>query len=296
MIGHAPSYWFLLGFLASEATDAAAVAAFIVALVVIIRRCPHKIGQFQRVADALYRRSPRTRRPRRPHRPPRRSRRRCRRLHRAARACRPRSGCSNCKGEDEDEALPSPPFPCGQKVVFDDAAEGAYGAIAGVVKSFYYFDGALYYNIQEQTPAGCEGEGKLHEGIHWGYVAAGGLIPEGAKVMFQDGAAEYRSGVTFKALVEKSQLVYVVEHAVPGDVKQTEVGGHCVWQIPSIATIDPAAAGWTHPPYRGETGYCRLNEDAAGDLCPPAGQGPTNDPGERVPQRTSKGLADPWAE
>ena len=47
-MNHTPIYWFLLGFLSSEATDAAALAAFLVTLFIVIRHYPHKIWQCQR--------------------------------------------------------------------------------------------------------------------------------------------------------------------------------------------------------------------------------------------------------
>ena len=51
---HSAMYWFSMGFMASEASDLLVVVAFLVAIIVIVRYYPHKIYQFQGVADSFF--------------------------------------------------------------------------------------------------------------------------------------------------------------------------------------------------------------------------------------------------
>lgn len=238
-MNHTPIYWFLLGFLSSEATDAAALAAFLVTLFIVIRHYPHKIWQCQRIADTVFR------------------------LFAGSKAAifdrnaedadgvpradqeyedeeEPEDGKEPEYEPEEDEPTPEEyplkPFPVGTGVLVrdPDPMHAGYGVCVGTVKSFTWRSvGVLVYAISVLDKTLTVVSDLVTEDL--------GVIPEGTGVMFysSSGAVDMDAqsipkcmhGITFKANVVDGELIYTVEYPIKDrNVGQMDVPATQVWK------------------------------------------------------------------
>lgn len=150
--------------------------------------------------------------------------------------------CPMCHAEragvELETELETEPLPIGAEVIVNDDNESYEVCVSTIKDIAEHPDGVQYWVGSGEVLAPVDSEDAAY-----GYE----LIPEGAAVRFamptDNGSwGQYRTGVTFKAIVREGELSYAVEYPVEGDVEQVEVPASDVWiRTPEEIAKDAAA-------------------------------------------------------